>query len=221
MKLAHIHRANKHIEPVWHVQLAVLAAIGLQVILNHDLTVGPKYAIGIFEIILLIGLASIRPKNKPSISGLRHTFAILLIAVVSAANLASLILVITNLLEGAQLDGRDLIGSAVVIYLTNIIIFGMWYWELDSDGNPGQSTDIAPVDFLFPQMRLPKDSSISQDWQPTFFDYLYISITNAVAFSPNDTVPLTHRAKLLMTLQSLISVVTVALVVTRAVTILA
>ena len=220
MKLASVHYKNK-IEPIWHVQLAVLLAIGMQIILNHDLTIGPKYLIALFEVFLLFSLAVIKPKDKPGNRGLRHTLALLLIAVVSVANLLSLILVIHGLLIGNATSGRSLIGSAVVIYITNIVIFGLWYWELDSDGVQNQSPKVRPIDFLFPQMRLPADSPIEKNWTPSFFDYVYISVTNAVAFSPNDTVPLTHRAKLLMTLQSLISVVTVALVVTRAVTILA
>lgn len=222
MKLAHVHYKNREIEPVWHVQLAVLVAIILQIALSNSLTVGPKFAIAGFEILLLILLSALRPNVKRGVSLIRRNIAILLIACISAANITSLILVLNNLFhQSSNVTGKGLILSSLAIYLTNIIIFGLWYWELDSNGRQGQSTDVAPIDFLFPQMRMPEHDKIRLNWQPTFFDYVYISITNAVAFSPNDTVPLTHRAKFLMTLQSLISVATVALVVTRAVTILA
>jgi hypothetical protein len=108
----------------------------------------------------------------------------------------------------------------VAIFLTNIIVFGLWYWELDSNGIQGQSTKVRPVDFLFPQMT-PGEHVVERGlWVPTFFDYLYISITNATAFSPTDSQPLSHRAKLLMASQSLISLITVALVAARAVSIL-
>ena len=220
MKLARVHAINKNLEPVWHVQAAVLGAILLQIALNNDLTFGPKFVIAGFEVVLLILLALIRPNAKLAVVHTRRTIAVLLIAFISLANLISLGLVINGLFHTSGITGKDLILSAVGIYLTNIIIFGLWYWELDSDGVQGQSTDIAPIDFLFPQMALPSNSPL-KDWQPTFFDYLYISVTNATAFSPNDTVPITHRAKLLMTVQSLISLATVALVVTRAVSILA
>ena len=222
MKLALVHYKYRKIEPVWHVQLAVLLAIILQIALSNNLTVGPKYAIAGFEVLLLVLLSLLKPTLKLGVMKLRRNIAVLLIACISVANITSLALVLNDLFhQGSNVTGKGLILSSLAIYLTNIIIFGLWYWELDSNGVQGQSTDILPMDFLFPQMRMQKDDAIRLNWQPTFFDYIYISITNAVAFSPNDTVPLTHRAKFLMTLQSLISVATVALVVTRAVTILA
>jgi len=95
----------------------------------------------------------------------------------------------------------------MAIYLTNIIVFGLWYWELDN-------TRVEVADFLFPQM------ATKPSWRPTFFDYVYVSITNATAFSPTDTLPLTHRAKFLMTLQSVTSLAIVVLVTARAVNIL-
>ena len=144
----------------------------------------------------------------------------LLIAFISLANIVSLILVIHALFTDSHVTGRELIASGMAIYLTNIIVFGLWYWELDSNGIQGQSTKIRPVDFLFPQMT-PGEHVIEPGlWSPSFFDYLYVSTTNATAFSPTDTLPLTHRAKLLMSSQSIISLVTVALVAARAVSIL-
>lgn len=221
MKLAAVHYKNRAIEPVWHVQLAVLIAVTLQIVLSNELTLGPKLAVTGFETLLLVLLTVLKPTIKSGVMKLRRTVAVLLIACVSIANITSLALVLNDLFHHANnVTGKNLILSALAIYLTNIIIFGLWYWELDSNGIQGQSTDVAPIDFLFPQMRMSKDNPIRTGWQPTFFDYLYISITNAVAFSPNDTVPLTHRAKVLMALQSVISLVTIALVVTRAVTIL-
>lgn len=220
LKLAHIHHKNRHIEPVWHVQAAVLATIGLQLALDSKLTLGPKSVIIGLELLLFLALALIKPGVNGT-RGLRHTAAILLIGLVSLANFSSLVLVIYNLFGHAvDVQGVDLLVSALSIYITNIIIFGLWYWELDSDGVQGQDTDVAPVDFLFPQMTVPK-SEFARDWTPTFFDYLYISITNGTAFSTNDAAPLTHRAKVLMTTQSLISIAVVALVITRAVSILA
>lgn len=220
MKLAQVHYKNREVEPVWHVQLAVVIAIALQIALSSNLTFGPKLAVAGFETMLLVLLTVLKPTVKLGVMKLRRTIAVLLIACVSAANITSLALVLNDLFHDASnITGKSLILSALAIYITNIIIFGLWYWELDSNGKR-QSTDVPPIDFLFPQMRMPVDDPIRTGWQPTFFDYLYISITNAVAFSPNDTVPLTHRAKVLMALQSVISVITIALVVTRAVTIL-
>jgi uncharacterized membrane protein len=107
----------------------------------------------------------------------------------------------------------------VLIWLTNFLIFALWYWELDR-GGPGRRAaghDGAP-DLLFPQM---SDDRIEPlHWRPTFVDYLYVSLTNATAFSPTDTMPLTHGAKSIMGLQSLVSLVTIGLIISRAVNIL-
>lgn len=216
MKLARLHLSAKH-EPIWHVQLAILVAIGLQLTLGTNLTIGPKYIIAAFEILLLLLLAIVRPRQQRLLQRFRRGLAFLLIGVVSAANLFSLLLVIEALFGGPHTSGHDLILSAISIFLTNIIIFGLWYWELDS--NDSQSGGVA-MDFFFPQSNIGLTTS-GRQWQPTFFDYLYVSITNATAFSPTDTMPLTHRAKLLMTLQSMISLTTIALVAARAINILA
>lgn len=213
MKLAHLHHKSPIHEPIWHVQLAVIAAILLQMSINHHLAVGPKYAVAGFEALLLIALAVVRPGVHSARLRLRRLLAVLLIALVSIANLGSLILVLHALLYGGQVSGRDLLTSGVAIYLTNIIIFGLWYWELDN-------VDDSERDFLFPQMTVAESATRQPNWQPAFFDYLYVSITNGSAFSPTDTMPLTHRIKFLMTAQSLISLATVVLVTARAVNIL-
>jgi hypothetical protein len=220
MKLARLHK-HANLEPYWHVQLAVVVAVVLQLVLNNKLTVGPKYVIAGFEILLLVSLAVVTPKSNKALTHLRHSMAILLIAFISFANVTSLILVVDSLLGTKLITGKELILSAIAIYLTNIIIFGLWYWELDSNGNPAQSQSVEPVDFLFPQMNTGIKVEGIDSWAPTFFDYLYVSITNASAFSPTDTLPLTHRAKLLMSSQSTVSLITIALVAARAVNILA
>jgi hypothetical protein len=106
----------------------------------------------------------------------------------------------------------------VPIWLTNVIVFGLWYWDLDRGGPATRlHENHRRPDFLFPQMSTPGSGP---NWTPDFLDYLYTSFTNATAFSPTDTMPLTAWAKLLMMVQSLASLLTVALVVSRAVNIL-
>lgn len=220
MKLANL-RSRKNTEPIWHVQLAVLAAIGLQVILNDKLAFGRKFVIAGIEILLLIVLAIVRPEVKGWLKHVRRYVAMILIALVTVANAVSLILVINALFNKSSIvTGRDLLVSGIAIYLTNIIIFGLWYWELDSGSNNVDADTSEPRDFLFPQMGTDPKITRQPGWQPTFFDYLYVSVTNASAFSPTDTLPLTHRAKLLMSGQSIIALVTIALVAARAVNIL-
>lgn len=219
MKLAHVHHSKRDSEPVWHVQVAILIAIVLQLVLSHALTVGPKYAIAAIELLLLLAL--LLPGRGRAAWHFKRSAALILIAIISVANFVSLILVVHILFTANHVSGRELIASGLAIYLTNIIVFGLWYWELDSSGVEGQSTTVKPIDFLFPQMT-PGEHVIKPGmWSPSFFDYLYTSLTNATAFSPTDTMPLTHRAKLLMSMQSLISLITVALVAARAINILA
>jgi len=215
MKLALLHR-QKH-EPVWHVLIALVLAIVLQLSLANKLTIGPKYIIAGLEAILLVTLTITGSASHPTVTKFRHTLAIVLIAIISVANFTSLVLVIHSLFNAGEVTGRELIVSGLAIYLTNIIIFGLWYWELDGgDANNAQVVN----DFLFPQMTADPIITGQPDWKPSFFDYLYVSVTNGTAFSPTDTLPLTHRAKLLMTLQSLIALLTIALVAARAVNIL-
>ena len=123
----------------------------------------------------------------------------------------------SDLINGTTLAGKTLIFTALAIFLTNIIMFGLWYWEIDSPGLTGHHQSDSEQHFLFPQM---DRKQTAHSWQPTFFDYLYVSVTNATAFSPTDTMPLTHTIKALMSLQAIVSLLTVALVAARAVNIL-
>ena len=141
-----------------------------------------------------------------------------LIALITVANLVSLTELIHALLYGSKAGGRSLVYASAPIWLTNVIVFGLWYWELDRGGPAArQMADHGHPDFLFPQMSAPASSP---GWSPAFLDYFYTSFTNATAFSPTDTMPLTHWSKGLMMLQSLASLVTVAVVISRAVNIL-
>ncbi len=209
-------------EPIWHIQLAIIVAIGLQLLLAENLTIGPKYLIAGLEVFLLAILTITRHELFLSKTGrLRRLADLILTGIISLANITSLILVLNYLLSKThQLDGRTLIYSAIAIFITNIIMFGLWYWQIDGGGAGGRGTHRPPVDFLFPQMTTPATVTEQPDWHPTFFDYLYVSITNATAFSPTDTMPLTHRAKLLMSAQGVTSLLTVALVAARAINIL-
>lgn len=206
MQLSQIHRRNINgKEARWHIVLAIVTAIGLGLVLSNKLTFDTKYMVAGLEGLLLLVLII-----APVSAAAKRLFAILLLALISIANLLSLGLVMSALFGGLAIDGHELLISSVAIYLTNIIVFGLWYWELDN-------IQEAVADFVFPQQR---NQKIDPGWKPTFFDYLYMSVINATAFSPADALPLSHRAKLLMSIQSIISLVTIALVVARAVSIL-
>ncbi len=210
-----------HGEPRWPALLAVLAAISLQLILPQSLIrgLGNRALIPAAEGALIVVLLVVNPTARisPEESRLRMV-GVALIALITAANVVSLTELIHALLYGTKTTGRPLVYASVPIWLTNVIAFGLWYWELDRGGPAArQLTKHRRPDFLFPQMSTPGSSP---GWAPDFLDYLYTSFTNATAFSPTDTMPLTDWAKLLMMLQSLASLVTVAVVVSRAVNIL-
>ena len=149
----------------------------------------------------------------------RRYLAIGMIGVVSAANSASIILLIHLLLHGASANASTLLRAAVHMWSVNVLLFGLWYWQLDGGGPLGRPTSpVADRDFLFPQQAEP--SLADTGWHPTFIDYLYVSFTNATAFSPTDAMPLSRWAKMLMLVQSAISLSLAVMVVARAVNIL-
>jgi uncharacterized membrane protein len=207
-------------EPLWPAQATLLAAIGLQLLLPDRLTVGPTWLIPALEGALLVGLFLASPGRLERDHPRRRSVAIGFIALVSAANVFSLAELTHHLLHAKEpTNGRELIISGMLIWLTNFLIFALWYWEIDR-GGPGKRAaghDTAP-DFLFPQMN--DDRIEPVHWRPQFIDYLYVSLTNATAFSPTDTMPLSPMAKAVMGVQSLVSLVTLGLIISRAVNVL-
>ena len=206
-------------EPFWPAQLTILAAIGLQLLLPARLTVGPTWLLPALEGALLIGMYFASPRELEHEHPVRRRVALGLTALVTAGNVFSLYELTHHLLHHNVSNGRQLIVSGMLIWLTNFLIFALWYWELDR-GGPGKRAaghDEAP-DFLFPQMTDDRIEPI--DWRPQFIDYTYVSLTNATAFSPTDTMPLTPMAKMIMGVQAIVSLVTLGLVVSRAVNIL-
>jgi uncharacterized membrane protein len=199
-------------------QMALLVAIALQLSLDNSLVIGPKYAIAILELFLVFGIGVTTPLRHSLGARLRRDFSLALIAVISIANAVSMILVANSLIHGATVEGRSLIFAAFSIFVTNIIIFSLWYWEIDSPGLTGVHKHDAKPRFLFPQMQYKVQET--KDWEPAYFDYLYMSTTNSTAFSPTDAMPLTHSVKALMGLQAFIALLTVVLVTARAVNIL-
>jgi uncharacterized membrane protein len=205
--------------PFWEPQLVVACAIALQLSLSEEVTVGPSWLLPVLEGLTLVALvgASMHP-NARDFRFRRH-LAIALIGVVSAANIVSLVLLCHRLLQATKQNGHQLILSGVVLWCTNVLLFGLWYWEIDRGGPAARARHERDYpDFLFPQMTDPRWAP--KDWMPRLVDYLYVSLTNATAFSPTDTMPLTATAKWLMSAQSIASLITVGLVVARAVNIL-
>jgi hypothetical protein len=206
-------------EPRWPASIAVVIAIGLQVVLPDRLLLGPRWVAPSLEGALGIALLVVSPQRHTRESMVVRSLSIALIALINAANLVSLGYLVNALVATHPVGGKTLIYAAVPVWATNIIVFGLWYWELDRGGPSARvlAGHRAP-DFLFPQMGA--RGSANDDWSPTFLDYLYTSFTNVTAFSPTDTMPLTPWAKILMMVQSLASLLTLGLVISRAVNIL-
>ncbi len=213
------HQELGVVEPFWEAQLAVLVTVVLYVALPSRLTVGPRWLVPCLEGLLLFGLVISTPYRHHTQSPVRRRMSVGLIAVVTAANFAAEGLLVHYLLKGGGTGGRALVLSAAQVWFTNVAVFGLWFWEVDRGGPHMRTAPKARApDFLFPQMGASEPSL--KGWRPAFLDYLYVSFTNASAFSPTDAMPLSVRIKSLMLIESIASFLTVGLVAARAVNIL-
>jgi len=201
------------------VSLVVVLVITLQFLLPRDLSLGfQRYICGL-EALLLISLIALTPRRIGKHHAPTRNLSIALTSIMTISNISSAVKLIDGLVQGTIKDANMLLLSGGSIWMANIVIFSLWFWELDRGGPGSRAEARKPLpDFLFPQMSSPEYRE--KGWHPTFFDYLYISVTNASAFSPTDTAPLSRWAKILMMVQSLTSLVTVGLVIARAVNIL-
>jgi hypothetical protein len=207
------------VEPFWEAQLVVAVTVLLYLALPDRLTLGPRWLVPALEGGLLVALVISTPYRHHTQSPTKRRLSVGLIALVTATNVASEALLIHYLVEGGGAGGRALIMSAAQIWLTNVGVFGLWFWEVDR-GGPHMRTarEPRPPDLLFPQMDPARPSA--GPWRPAFGDYLYVAFTNATAFSPTDAMPLTVRVKGLMAIEAIASFLTVGVVAARAVNIL-
>ncbi|MDX1891037.1 hypothetical protein [Mycolicibacterium sp. 050158] len=204
----------------WPVLIAILAVVVIQRAIPLQYTVLPRWPLIIMELLLLVVLLMINPVRLSRQTTFGRWASLGLTAAITIDNTASAVVLAKRILSGeVSNDAAVLLGGGAAIFVTNVIAFGIWYWELDRGGPFARREGRQPYpDFLFPQMTAPDKAK--PDWRPTFVDYLYVSFTNVVAFSPTDTMPLAHWAKAMMTVQSLVSTTTIALVIARAVNVL-
>ncbi|TIO53473.1 MAG: hypothetical protein E5X80_03555 [Mesorhizobium sp.] len=219
----------------WSARAAVLVVICLQLLVINDLSFGPRWLAPAIEAALLVPLSiatawtqmatqkAVDHEHWYAIGRFRvfiRRTALVMTGVISIMNCGSLVSLVRALLEGHAGAGTTLLVDALNIWVTNVIVFALWFWSTDRGGPPTCGlVKRAHADFLFPQMTLPDRET--RDWLPGFVDYVFLAFTDATAFSPTDTLPLTQRAKLLMMAEAMISLLTIALVAARAVNILA
>jgi hypothetical protein len=214
---------SSHFEARWPVVLAVFAVIFLLEALPERVRLLPvwvPYAVG-FAVLVPIGAVGLTAAKTRWLR-IEHMVTLLFFVVTGVgalANLAKLIDGIVN--KAAEIGGLQLLASSIAVWVTNVLIFSMLYWQIDRGGPEARLNDAsARPDWLFPQEEAPA-ADMAHGWQPTFIDYLYLGYSTATAFSTTDAMPLTPRAKLLMMLESVISLVTVVVVASRAINILA
>jgi hypothetical protein len=232
LRAIHTHRWD-----FWLARASIAFIALLQLLMVNRLGIGPRWLAPAVELALLIPLSGVTAWTQISVRDAkedRHwrqvarqrrwirNSALFLTALITVVNLASLVMLLHALLGHAEHNsGQTLLLDAVNIWLTNVIVFALWFWNIDRGGPASRGVrEPDKCDFLFPQMAM-KQAEAASAWSPGFIDYVYVSFTNAAAFSPTDTMPLSRRAKLLMMVQSAVSLMTLALVAARAVNILA
>jgi hypothetical protein len=227
---ADLRHAEDRLVPAWlrptgaenriPAALAILAAIGLQLTIPDKYGMAPRYLLPSLEGVLLVFLTLLNPVRLNRSTTVGRYAAVAVVALITIDNTASAILLDHSILIGKSTDDAPgLLSSGAAIYLTNMIAFGLWFWEIDRGGPFARTAGADPhPDFLFPQMTSPELAPA--DWEPRFLDYLYVSFTNVVAFSPTDTLPMTRGVKVLMAIQSLVALSTIGLVIARAVNVL-
>jgi hypothetical protein len=204
-------------DPHWPAQLAALVTIILYVTLPDKLTVGPSWLVPALESMLLVALVLATPGDEVPGSRMRQRLAVALIGVLALATLGAVGL-LAHLVVEEGAAGHGLVDAAIVLWGTIVLVFALVYWELDRGGPIARAHPelTGPLDFLFTQS-LDEGRELAPEWQPSFVDYLYLSLTNSTAYSPTDTMPLSPRAKLTMAIQAVASLVTIGLLVARAV----
>jgi uncharacterized membrane protein len=208
-------------EARWQAAVAVAAAAALQYPLPGRLVlVHPVWLLPTLEILLLVALVIANPRRISRESRAIRLTGLTLAFLLSLANAWSVVRLVVDLVQGTEGNtAGPLLITGGIIWLINVIVFALWYWEFDRGGPVARAhADRMYPDFQFVQMASPELAP--PGWEPTFGDYFYLAFTNATAFSPTDTMPLSRWAKMGMTVQAAVSIVTVALVVARAVNIL-
>ncbi len=201
--------------PHWAAILALIAIGVLYALLPQKVNGGPAWLLLTIEgVILLPVLISILTGHRMSLTTRRIGSLILLVVVTLAMSVAIVHLIFTL---KKDLNGTALLYTGLLLYMCNTLVFSLWYWAVDGGGSDQRLlSEHRAYDFLFPQ----QVGGFDGVWIPHYFDYLYVAFTGATAFSPTDTMPLTHRAKFLMMTEALLALLLISFVVSRAINII-
>ncbi|MEV6284859.1 hypothetical protein [Kribbella sp. NPDC051770] len=206
----------------WPASLAVLVVLGLQLTVPAEVLPMPRWLLPALGAALLVPLVWANPFHLHRDEPWLRWVELVLLAVIVVINGIYLAGLIAYLTSGDANNGMVLVKAALLIWVTNVVAFAVWYWEVDRGGPfaraPEHEHETERADLLFPQMTA--DIPGWEKWLPGFTDYLFVAFTAATAFSPTDTMPLSARVKALMTVQSAISLLTIAVVAARAVNVL-
>jgi len=199
---------------------AVVTAAILQVVVPHRGRVPIWWLYPFVELALLLFIIAADPGRIDRRSATSRRLTISLIAVMTVANSFGAIVLMYDIVAGVLgMTATDLLGRGALVWVTNVIVFSLWFWELDR-GGPAERAAGTPVrpSFAFPEDTMPELAP--EGWMPTYPDYLYLSFTNSTAFSPTDTLPVRLWAKMTMMVESAVALVTAILVVARAINVL-
>jgi hypothetical protein len=209
------------IEPRWPPALAICGVLFLLQSLHPRLSVFPVWFHYVVTITILVPMAGVvlTSARAPWLRLERASILVFFATVQSAALVALARLIWEMVYDSKEVSGLALLASSIGLWAQNVLSFSLLYWQLDRGGPHARANNLSrKPDWLFPQAGVPED--VRPGWHPTYVDYLFLGYSTATAFSPTDAVPLTSRAKMLMMLQSLISLVTILLVASRAINIL-
>jgi uncharacterized membrane protein len=207
-------------EPRWPALIAVMAVGGLDLALRSDLVIGPPWLVPSAAVLLLVPTVISHQLGRHHLD---RWLGFAVTAVLTLGMIASLVLLVAGLPSKRQ-SATELLVSAASLWITNIVVFALWYWRLDAGGPHDRDSRVRHEEgaFLFPQMTMSPRLKMSvgqRDWSPNFVDYLFLAFNTSTAFSPTDTPALTRWAKVLMMIQSLISLGVLVLLAARAVNI--
>jgi hypothetical protein len=216
-----VHGLLLRIETRWPVIFAVFAVALLLTFLPDRIRVLPVWAPFVLGIVLIMPMAAVMlSRAKERWLSIERTMTLLFVVAVGSGMIADLALLIVEMVRrSGEVSGIQLLASSVGMWVLNVLTFSLLFWQIDRGGPEARSNTASPMpDWLFPQEGVPQD--VPPGWRPTFVDYLFLGFSTATAFSTTDVMPLTSRAKMLMMLESTISLATIVAVMSRAINIL-